>query len=656
MLDVARKMMEMGRSAQAEILCKKALMLRPDDQDALHLLGVITYQTGNWNAARAIYQQLLESNPAHHVIWSNYGVVCLSLGDVQEALHCFHRALEICPDFADAWNNSGIVWDTVDPAKAVDCYKKALSIAPERIDICNNLALCYKRQQHLCDAITWFKRSIDLNPDQFDVRCRLAELLEQAADSLNACLEYKMALDLKPDDAVALKMETVLPVVQQSRESIQLSRSSLWNALQALQHKGLTIENPWERGRVFFYLAYHGQNDRSFHELIAQIYRKASPDLTWLAPHLVNPEKQNLRDKRLKVGFISRFFFNHTIAKLNIGYVEHLNRDRFHVTVLVLPGAQPDAMTHRFQAAADTFLLLKGSFHSVREQIAAQHLDVLLYTDIGMEPYSYFLAFSRLAPLQCVTWGHPATTGIDTVDYFISHADCETEESRASYTEKLFCLSAKAACTCYARPTLPKLDSTRAAYGIEDGWNLYYCPQPPFKLHPDFDQVLHGILSRDPHGQVLLLRGVAPGTEQLLWQRWAHLPNTEKNRIRFIDPLPFADYIRMFELADVILDTPHFSGGNSSVEALAVGAVVVTLPSPFLKGRLTYAWYRRIGITDCIAQSLEEYVQIAVQLATDVTRREALRQKINQRNHLLFDDVQAVHELEGFFEMSHNGR
>jgi predicted O-linked N-acetylglucosamine transferase (SPINDLY family) len=258
--------------------------------------------------------------------------------------------------------------------------------------------------------------------------------------------------------------------------------------------------------------------------------------------------------------------------------------------------------------------------------------------------------------LQCVTWGHPATTGIDTVDYFISHADCETEESRASYTEKLFCLSAKAACTCYARPTLPKLDSTRAAYGIEDGWNLYYCPQPPFKLHPDFDQVLHGILSRDPHGQVLLLRGVAPGTEQLLWQRWAHLPNTEKNRIRFIDPLPFADYIRMFELADVILDTPHFSGGNSSVEALAVGAVVVTLPSPFLKGRLTYAWYRRIGITDCIAQSLEEYVQIAVQLATDVTRREALRQKINQRNHLLFDDVQAVHELEGFFEMSHNGR
>ena len=105
-----------------------------------------------------------------------------------------------------------------------------------------------------------------------------------------------------------------------------------------------------------------------------------------------------------------------------------------------------------------------------------------------------------------------------------------------------------------------------------------------------------------------------------------------------------------------VLDTPHFSGGNSSLEALAVGAAVVTLPSPFLKGRLTYAWYQRLGIHDGVARTPSEYIDIAVRLGTNRQVREDLQRRILEASPLLFDDLQAVRELEYFFESACHGK
>jgi predicted O-linked N-acetylglucosamine transferase (SPINDLY family) len=122
------------------------------------------------------------------------------------------------------------------------------------------------------------------------------------------------------------------------------------------------------------------------------------------------------------------------------------------------------------------------------------------------------------------------------------------------------------------------------------------------------------------------------------------------DRVHFIDPLPFDRYVAMMKQAEVVLDTPYFSGGNSSVEGLAAGAPIITMPSPFLKGRLTYAWYRKMGIADCIARSSEEYVDIAVGLATNRHLRADISQRILAARELLFDDRTAVRELEDFFE------
>jgi predicted O-linked N-acetylglucosamine transferase (SPINDLY family) len=119
-------------------------------------------------------------------------------------------------------------------------------------------------------------------------------------------------------------------------------------------------------------------------------------------------------------------------------------------------------------------------------------------------------------------------------------------------------------------------------------------------------------------------------------------------RIRFLPRLGQEDYFHLLALSDALLDPIHFTGGNSSFEGFAVGTPIVTLPSPFMRGRMTYALYRKMGILDCIAETPGEYAEIALRLGTDLPWRESIKKRILASGHLLFEDLSAVRELEDF--------
>src|SRR5262249_8223166 len=138
----------------------------------------------------------------------------------------------------------------------------------------------------------------------------------------------------------------------------------------------------------------------------------------------------------IKVGFLSAHFREHTIGRLTQGLVATLARDTFTVTVLSL-GRHDDALARFFKRHADRHVELPRHLPTARRLIAAEQLDVLYYTDVGMEPLSHALAFSRLAPVQCITWGHPVTTGIPTLDYFVSSGLLEADGAAEHYTERL---------------------------------------------------------------------------------------------------------------------------------------------------------------------------------------------------------------------------
>ena len=146
-----------------------------------------------------------------------------------------------------------------------------------------------------------------------------------------------------------------------------------------------------------------------------------------------------------------------------------------------------------------------------------------------------------------------------------------------------------------------------------------------------------------------MIEAQTPEDNDLLMRRFQKTIPDEVERIRFIPRLDRKDFLNLLSVSDVVLDPLHYGSGNTAYECLSVGTPLVTWPGEFMRGRYVYACYRKMGITDCVASSLEEYVEISCRLGTDPAYRMSVKEKILAANHVLFEDMEVVREHERFF-------
>jgi predicted O-linked N-acetylglucosamine transferase (SPINDLY family) len=112
------------------------------------------------------------------------------------------------------------------------------------------------------------------------------------------------------------------------------------------------------------------------------------------------------------------------------------------------------------------------------------------------------------------------------------------------------------------------------------------------------------------------------------------------------------DYLNLQRVCDIFLDTLAWSGGNSSLEAIACGLPIVTCPSEQMRSRHTYAMLKILGVTATIADSPEQYIDIAIKLAEDREWRAHVVVQMQERRELLYDDRQCVSALEQFYQQA----
>jgi protein O-GlcNAc transferase len=529
--------------------------------------------------------------------------------------------------------------------------RSILAEQPSQPDALHLLGRAHLRRGRPDLAASVLRQAVAACPDVALFHAALGHALRAQGCVEEALASYQRSLVLQPDPGVRVSLATLLPIIPRSKAELLTWRARYEFELDALLAAGdITLNDPaTEAGATGFYLAYHGLGDRRLQEKLARFYLAACPGLAWTAPHCRPGVPRRRPDDRARIGIVSAHLRHHTIGKVTRGIVELLRRDRFEVTVCQL--GEPDAWARQIAQSADRAIRLDGPLDRIRQVLADEELDVVLYPEIGMTPLLYFLAFSRLAPVQCVTWGHPDTTGIPALDYYLSSVDLEPPGSEAEYTERLVRLARLP--TYYYRPAVELDGHERARLGLDPDRRLYACPQLVFKLHPDFDHVLVDILRRDPDGMLVLVEG-HPGLEsarrERLHARLAGLGPDIADRIVFLPFLDPPDFLHLLATADVLLDPFYFGGGNTSYEAFAVGAPVVTWPGPYARGRTTFACYQRMGIFDCVADAPGDYAPLAVRLAADTAWRARVRDMILARNRLLYQDAEAVRELERFFE------
>jgi CRISPR-associated protein Csy1 len=205
----------------------------------------------------------------------------------------------------------------------------------------------------------------------------------------------------------------------------------------------------------------------------------------------------------------------------------------------------------------------------------------------------------------------------------------EPADARTHYRERLFTLPGLG--TRYPSPEIPAA-GTRRDLDLPDNGTLYLVPQSLFKLHPDNDDVFVDIAQRDAGAVLVFFAGTGRGPMRAFRERLSRAFQAAgvaaEPHMLFLPLRSRSDYLRVNLACDVMLDSLHWSGGNTTLDALHAGLPVITCAGRFMRGRQSMAMLRRLDCAELVADSPQQLAALAVEIAHDRSRRNALSVRI----------------------------
>lgn len=630
---------------EAEKAYRTALQLDPANALAYHNLGDLFYERQDTTTAEQCYREALRYKPDFPEAHSSMGFLRLHQYQFDPAILHFARAIELDPNLFNVYHGLARALreqNRLPQAQAV--LEQVIRLKPDFAEAWHDLGLTLSALNKPAEALTALKKSAELKPDldlaYLNIGSRYYELgLVDVARQ-----HFQRALAARPSDGTRVRTALCFPAFYDSVAQLNEEYERLTIELEQLSAAPLQINNPLEEVAITpFYLAYRGENEVGILSRFGDLFQRACPSLNFIAPHCLASKR---RVGRLKIGFLSSSFSrsSHIVNRVMGPVIANWPRDSFEVTLFyhLAPGGE----IVQYLRDGDRLIALPQALDGARQQIAEQELDILFYCDLGMEPWSYFLSFARLAPVQLTVGGHPITSGVANVDYFLSSAIDEVAHAQQHYRERVLLLPQRS--VCYTPATPPALSKTRADFGLPENKRLYLCPMTPFKLHPAMDQLFGEILRTDSEGEVLLVVNHQTVLWERLKQRFARTIPDVSARIRFLPPFSLPNFVELLRLSDVMLDTTKFNGGTTSLEALAVGTPIVTWPGEFLRQRCTYAMYNAMDWRECVVEDAPHYVRLATEIARRPEYREHLKQEILARNQALFGQTGWIKPFSDF--------
>ncbi|WP_413200354.1 glycosyl transferase family 1 [Nostoc piscinale] len=534
---------------------------------------------------------------------------------------------------------------------AIAQYQKLLKLQINNLEIYRNLIHSYRSSQQNEAYYTTLHQAIALYPTEGSLHFSLIIDLRRDGRTQEAIASAEHACICLPDDYTfkLLKYLTV-PSIYNYVDEIEFYRQRYTQGLQDLI-QNTSLNTPEARINAFngigrltnFYLSYQAQNDRDLQRQYGQLAHDimAANYPQWVAP-LSMPKLQP--QPKIRVGYLSHYLHSYSGTLWLTGWLRYCNHQDFEI-YCYYTGNDPDPVTEQFQEYSDVFHHIPYNLPGVCEQVIADNLHILVFPEIGMNPQTMQIAALRLAPVQCVAWGHPVTTGLPTIDYFLSSELMEPENAQEHYSETLIRLPNIG--VSYPKPYIPPIIKTRSDFQLSDDAVIYLCCQAPFKYLPQYDFILAEIAHRVPQAKFVFLRGTL--LRSRLQRAFAAIGLNSEDYCVFLNIPDRLDYLMINLLSDVYLDTFTWSGGNTTLEAIACNLPVVTCPGEFMRGRHSDSFLKMLGVTETIAANEAEYIDIAVKLGLDSTWRNHIAEKISQRHHLLFDDQACVAGLESFY-------
>jgi predicted O-linked N-acetylglucosamine transferase (SPINDLY family) len=623
----------------------QALALNPGHAEAYNNRGRVLHSLKRLDEALASYDRTLTLNPGHAEAYNNRGRVLHDLKRLDEALASYDQALALVPGFAEAWSNRSSELIALRQFEAAEAAaRKGIEYNCKLCEAWNNLSIALLGQKHYGLAETAARKAIELEPISARGWINLSRTLLAQKDFSQSETAAQRACKLDPlsgdawiQQGIALyrQMRHTETIVS-FRQGLNLDPDAPY-LLGNLLHIEMTVCN-WDRftqevnsiehkirqkqkASLPFYVLTHTKG--------LGLQRKAAAihaEDQW--PERFEPGllRKKSRHERVRIGYYSADYHNHATMYLMAELFELHDKARFELVGFSFGPDINDEMRQRVSDSFDQFIDVRGL--TDKDVVRLSHdmgIDIAVDLKGYTEDRRTGIFAYRAAPIQVNYLGYPGTMATAYFDYIIADKTLIPVESQPHYSEKIVYLPHSYQVNDSKRRIANTLFS-RQELGLPDAGFIYCCFNANHKITPDTFDGWMRILKQVDGSVLWLFEGNADATVNL--RKEAVRRGVAPERLIFAKKLPLPEHLARIRLADLFLDTLPYNAHTTTSDALWAGLPVLTCTGEAFASRVAASLLNAIGLPELITTTQEEYESLAITLATQPEKLEALKRKL----------------------------
>jgi predicted O-linked N-acetylglucosamine transferase (SPINDLY family) len=512
-------------------------------------------------------------------------------------------------------------------------------------------------------AIKFAQICCQINAEDAELLRHLSSFYEKSGDYLNAIETAKKCYSLLESEALAgkvyanhLLLKTLINAGgywQETEEILQRQESLLSSLIeqQPILNDGAEISRVLLSTFFFPYFQDCPQKYRKIQNQLAALCQKNlqnyAEESEWYKQRQELIPKTENSSRRLKIGYISHCFRQHSVGWLARWLFEHHDRDRFKLYGYLVSSQQTaDPLQEWYASQFETVHRMGTETQEIAEKIYQDEIDILIDLDSLTLDISCEVMALKPAKIQA-TWLGWDASGIPAIDYFIADPYVLPDDADNYYSEKIWRLPQTYIAVDGFEVGVPTL--RREDLDIPNDAIVYLSAQSGCKRHPDTVRLQMRVL-KDVPNSYLLIKGLADEEAiQSFFNKIADEEGVDTNNLRFMPMVPLEAIHRAnLGIADVVLDTFPYNGATTTLETLWMGIPLVTKVGQQFAARNSYTMMMNVGISEGIAWTDEEYVEWGVRLGKDAKLRQEIAWKLRQSRQTapLWNAKQFTREME----------
>lgn len=581
-------------------------------------LSLLEHRRGGRVKAYGYIRKAIKAAPNHPKLLLQLVEILKSMEKIDEAIQVMQRCCEI----DSATSNLAVMGELLefnsDFDGAYDCYLRAINMDPKNSEFAFFMGKLEMTRTNNDEAIKWFKKSIELNPDHsFSAWNNMGIIYgnDKKLEKAEEC--YKNSIKANPSSSAPLS----------NLGGVYSNRNQIDKAIE-LYKKAVEL-NPGDyraHGNLCFTAAFYG---------VASPEERLSSHQNWYDHHGRNLTPENVMffndrdpDKRLNVGFISSDFRTHPVNDFLNPLLKAFDKNKIKI-FCYNNNALRDSVTEEIKETADEWREIhSSSLGSSQQLIRDDKIDILFDLSGHVAGNKMQIFCYKPAPIQISYLGYFATTGVPTIDYWLTDWDLHPEDTVEKTSEEIYRLP-----RCWLAYS-PRVEASVPAPppSIKNGYVTFGSFNNSSKIGPKTVAAWTEVLKALPTSR-LILKG--PGyDDKFIYD--LKLKNFTDNgiaaeRIELLGRIEdYKEHLAVYDKIDIALDTVDYSGGTTTAETMWMGVPVLTLVGDLMQERMSYSMIKAVGLDDWAAFSVDEFVEKAKKFAADEKGRADLRASIRE--------------------------